>query len=95
MQGPRPEVAFARRVTSRVLKPYTTPASKLSPILAIRKLKNRKKFQYQIAFEDGTIKEFLNFKQLQWFADTNLRHKDKHIILTRSDNVPEIQGLFC
>jgi len=89
------EVTFARRVTSRVIKPYSTPPYKLSPILAVRKLENRSKFQYRIEFEDGTTKDFLNFKQLQWFIDTSLRYKNKHVILTRSDNVPEIKGLFC
>lgn len=95
MQEGRLEVKFARRVTSRVIRPYSTQPSKLSPILAIRKLEDRKKFQYRIEFEDGTTKDFLNFKQLQWFIDTSLRYKNKHIILTRSDNVKETKNLSC
>lgn len=85
MSGRDLTVAFVRKSNIRLIQTTTTPPGQLSPITGIRKLTDRNKFQWKIVFEDGTEKEFLNFKELRFFSNLSLRHLNKLILLTRSD----------
>lgn len=78
-------VVFVRKSKIRLVQTTTTPPNQLSPIVGIRKLEDRKKFQWKLVFEDGSEKEFLNFKELRLFSTKSLRDLNKLIILTRSD----------
>ena len=85
MPGPDLRVAFVRKTNIRLVQTTTIPTSQLSPITGIRKFEDRKKFQWKIVFEDGSEREFRNFKELRLFSNLSLRNLNKHVILTRSD----------
>lgn len=83
-------VTFARKSNIRQVQTTTTPPNQLNLIVGIRKLEDRKKFQWKVIFEDGSEREFLNFRQLQSYANSSARGLNRFIILTRSDrNVPD------